>query len=63
MATAINLSEVLRDVPAGAWAAVWQYRVISFGADLQQVLAEARSKGIEDPIILKATDRPETQFF
>lgn len=61
-AAVINLTEILRDVPAGAWVAVWNYRVLAYGADMQQVLAEARQKGIEHPIMVKAPDYPETLF-
>ena len=61
-AQAINLADILKDVPPGAWVAVWQYRVIAFGADMQQVLKDARERGIPDPIILRAPERIETLF-
>lgn len=61
-AASINLSDILRDVPPGAWVAIWQYHVLAFGSDMQQVLAEARRKGVKDPIMTKAPDRPETLF-
>jgi len=61
-AAAINFADILKDVPPGAWVAVWNYRVIAYGADMQQVLAEARRKGVEQPIILKVPERPETMF-
>ena len=60
---AFNFADILKDVPAGAWAAVWNDRVIAYGADMQQVLAEARRKGVEHPVILKVPDRPEMLFF
>ena len=59
-AHAIDLADILKDVPPGAWAAVWKYHVIAFGADLQKVLAESRQKGINDPLVVKVPDRPET---
>jgi Family of unknown function (DUF5678) len=62
-AAAVNFSDILKDVPPGAWAAVWNYHVLAYGADMQQVLAEARSKGVEHPIIVKVPDRPEMLFF
>ena len=62
-AAAINFSDILKGVPPGAWVAVWNYRVLAYGADMQQVLAEARRKGVEHPVILKVPDRPETLFF
>lgn len=62
-AVAIDLRDLLKDIPAGAWVAVEQYRVIAYGADMQQVLAEARQKGAREPLILKVPDRQETLFF
>jgi len=61
-AQTMNLAAILKDVPAGAWAAVWQSRVVAFGADMQQVLAEARQKGISEPLMVKVPDHPETLF-
>jgi hypothetical protein len=61
-AVAINLSDILKGVPAGAWVALSQYRVVAYGADMQQVLAEARKKGVRDPLIVKAPERQETLF-
>jgi hypothetical protein len=62
-AVAINLSDILKGIPAGAWVAVEQYRVVAYGADMQQVLAEARSKGVREPLIVKVPERQETMFF
>ncbi|MFZ0814130.1 MAG: DUF5678 domain-containing protein [Candidatus Sulfotelmatobacter sp.] len=62
-AVAINLSDILKGIPAGAWVAVEQYRVIAYGADMQQVLAEARRKGVREPLIVKVPERQETMFF
>jgi hypothetical protein len=61
-AAAINLSDILKDVPRGAWVALWHDHVIAFGADMQQVLAEARKKGIKEPLIVKVPDRAESLF-
>lgn len=61
-AVAINLSDILKDIPAGAWVALEQYRVVAYGADMQQVLAEARRKGVPNPLIVKAPERQETMF-
>ena len=61
-ANAINLSDILKDVPPGAWVAIEQYRVVAYGADMQQVLAEARKKGARKPLIVKVPDRPEALF-
>jgi len=62
-AVAINLSDILKGIPAGAWVAVEQYRVVAYGADMQQVLAEARRKGVREPLIVKVPERQETMFF
>lgn len=62
VAAAINLNAILKGIPAGAWVAVEQSRVIAYGADVQQVLAEARSKGSREPLIVKVPDRQENLF-
>jgi len=61
-AGAIDFRDILKDIPAGAWVAVELYRVIAYGADMQQVLAEARRKGVQNPIIVKVPDRQEALF-
>jgi hypothetical protein len=61
-AAAINLSDILKDIPRGAWVALWHYRVVAYGADMQQVLADARAKGIKEPLIVKVPDRAESLF-
>jgi hypothetical protein len=61
-ALAINLSDILKDVPAGAWVALEKYRVVAYGSDMQKVLAEARAKGIREPLIVKVPDRQESLF-
>jgi hypothetical protein len=61
-AVAINFRDILKGIPPGAWVALEQYRVVAYGADMQQVLAEARRKGVRDPLIIKAPDRQETLF-
>ncbi len=58
----INFADLLEGIPPGAWVAVYQYRVVAFGADMQKVLAEAREKGVTDPLMLKVPDRQETLF-
>ena len=61
-AVAINLSEILKDIPAGAWAALEQYRVVAYGADMQQVLAEARRHGVSNPLIVRVPEPQQTIF-
>ena len=56
---ALNLAELFRDIPRGAWVAASQdgLKVITYGWDLQAVIAQAKTKGEEDPLILRV---PET---
>jgi hypothetical protein len=51
-----NFSELLRQVPAGAWVAISQdgTRVIAFGDELSVVIDQARDAGEADPIIARA---------
>jgi len=61
-AIAINWNDILKGIPPGAWVAVEQYRVVAYGADMQKVLAEARSKGVRDPLMVKVPNKQETLF-
>jgi hypothetical protein len=61
-AVAINWSDILKGIPAGAWVAVEKYRVIAYGADMQKVLAEARRKGAREPLMVKVPNKKETLF-
>jgi len=51
-----NFSELLAQVPAGAWVAISQdgTRAIAFGAELSVVIDQARDAGETDPIIARA---------
>lgn len=60
LAPALDLAELLKDVPRGAWVAISVNngaRVIAYGSDINRVLADARLKGESDPIIMRV---PET---
>lgn len=59
-ALAFDFGALLKDIPRGAWVAVSsdQTRVVTFGADMREVLEEAHEKGEPDPIILRV---PEAQ--
>ena len=59
-----DFAQLLKDIPAGAWVAISerQGKVITYGADMQQVLAEAREKGEKEPLIIKVPDRQEILF-
>jgi len=60
-----NFSEILKDVPPGAWVAVSERerKVIAYGSDMQSVLSEAQEKGERLPLIVKVPERPEILFF
>lgn len=61
-AAPIDFAELLKEVPPGAWVAIWNFRVLAYGADMQRVLAESRKQGIEQPLMLRAPERPESLF-
>lgn len=61
-AIAIDWSDILKGIPAGAWVAVEQCRVIAYGADMQRVLAEAREKGVREPLMIKVPNKQENLF-
>lgn len=56
----LNLNALLHGIPAGAWVAISQdhSRVITFGAEMRDVLATAKTNGEENPLILRV---PETE--
>lgn len=65
MATStVDLSEILKDIPLGAWVAIseMQNRVIAYGVDPQAVLNESRAKGEEHPLIVRVPDRNASMF-
>jgi hypothetical protein len=65
MATTVTeVSELLKEAPAGAWVAISESRnaVIAFGADPQSVLNEAREKGEELPLITRVPDQDLALF-
>jgi hypothetical protein len=57
--TAIDLTTLLKGIPAGAWVAISANadRVVSYGAELRSVLEEAKAKGEDQPIVTRV---PET---
>ncbi len=59
-ALAFDFGALLKDIPRGAWVAISgdQTRVVTFGADMREVLDDAHKKGELDPIILRI---PEAQ--
>lgn len=55
--TPIKLSEVLKSVPTGQWAALSkrQDRVLATGGTLHEALESARRTGVKDPIVVKVS--------
>jgi hypothetical protein len=55
---AIDLTEILKGVPRGAWVAIAhnEERLIAFGSDLRAVIEEAKTKGESDPIITRVPE-------
>jgi hypothetical protein len=53
----IKLAEVVRDVPAGCWAALSkaQDRVIAIGKTLHEALEAGKQSGEKDPIVIKVS--------
>jgi hypothetical protein len=57
---ALDLAELLRDIPRGAWVAISANgtHVVAYGADVRQVVRDAKYEGESDPIITRV---PETK--
>jgi Family of unknown function (DUF5678) len=51
-----NFSELLAQVPSGAWVAISQdgLRIVAFGPEMRDVIEKAREVGETDPIITRA---------
>jgi hypothetical protein len=51
----LNLAALLKDIPRGAWVAISsdRQRVVSYGADMRDVLKKANDKGEPNPIIMR----------
>lgn len=65
MATTIaDLSDLLKDIPAGAWVAISerQHKTIAFGVDARAVLNEAKEKGEQLPLMVRVPDRNTAMF-
>ena len=63
-ATIADLSELLKDIPAGAWVAISekQHKAIAFGVAAQAVLNEAQEKGEKLPLMVRVPDRNSAMF-
>ncbi len=66
MATPVlDLSDLLKGIPSGAWVAVSEEtnEVVAFGADAQDVLRRANEQGIKTPFIVRVPDQASAMFF
>jgi Family of unknown function (DUF5678) len=63
-AAVINLEDLLKGIPSGAWVAIseLQNKVLSYGADAQVVLTEAENKGEAHPLIVRVPDQAASLF-
>jgi len=52
---AVDMTQVLKDAPAGEWIALSKDRseILGTGKTLQQAIEAAKNKGEADPIVLK----------
>lgn len=57
-APALDFRNLLAGIPRGAWVAISPHheRVLAFGAELATVLAEARAKGEQNPVITRVPE-------
>lgn len=60
-----EIYELMNGLPPGAWVAISteQHRVLSYGEDADQVVAEAEEKGEEHPFLTRVPDPNEAMFF
>jgi hypothetical protein len=63
-AATINLSELLKGLPDGAWVAISEQaqEVISYAADLQTVLNAAEQRGESEPLIVRVPEHSSALF-
>lgn len=59
---ALDLANLLKDVPRGAWVAVSENgeKVITYGSDLRTVLDDAKKKGEPEPLITRVPESTAT---
>ena len=58
MPTFLDMPELLKDIPIGAWVAISAdaQTVLAYSADLDEALSKARDKGENDPIVVKVPE-------
>jgi hypothetical protein len=61
---ALNLSELLKGIPAGAWVAISERTasVLAYAADVQTVVELAHAKGEHNPLVVRVPDQVSTLF-
>lgn len=65
MATAaIDLSEMLKGIPEGAWVAISEQaqKVVAYSADLQTVIQSAHEQGENNPLIVRVPEQSSVLF-
>lgn len=65
MATsAIDLSEMLKGIPEGAWVAIseHEHRVIAYAAEIATVMRIAREEGENEPLIVRVPEQSSVLF-
>jgi len=60
----IDLSEMLKGLPEGAWVAISEqaHEVLAYAADLQTVIETAKKKGEDDPLIVRVPEQAGMLF-
>ena len=60
-----DLDELLKDIPSGAWVAISEEKhiVVSYGADAQEVLKQAKERGEKSPLLVRVPDPVTAVFF
>jgi len=63
-APTINYSDLLRNLPAGAWVAISERlnKVVAYGAEVRAVLDDARAQGEHDPLIVRVPEQAGMLF-
>jgi hypothetical protein len=63
-ASTLELSEILKGVPEGAWVAISEQprRVIAYSPDIQTVLESAKRNGEDEPLIVRVPEQSGMLF-
>lgn len=60
----IDLSSLLKGIPAGAWVALSHdhTHVVAFSADMRSAFEEAHSRGEHAPVMFRIPEQPSVLF-